>query len=565
MITTQVRKVLAKYIEDPDQGSSVKKDWMEYVEDKSKSPLPPSKSLNSLFKSVDPNRGPVDIPEADEFGDENVTYNPYDYKDPSTKPKNLGDGVPFENKFPPHADLFHVTRPSIFKENGPLHWWDKSRREDWTRDPTEQRPAISLDRKYAVDGSAVERVMTAYLRSDIPTIGNVQVKTAASMLEVDSMMRAGDPEMYRKTVQRANALGSVTWTNQGNQDQIKRGLYYFSVPGSSGDNRTISVQFLRTQKQAPRGFLDFDMEMSCTCESFLFFGAQYYAVQGKYMYMPGFRPALLPPHPRTQVTSITRGPESTRKNMGKGLNFRMCKHIMKVVDYIRDNFKVDETVTYKNYPRVGRPSFVVNAEKWEEAFKFPFTPEEIKKQLTSGLKEKPPFYYSVYTREKGHYDQVDEWVDTVFEKLPPSQRIAYLRLLAEHPEEIFYILWRHALNNDGKIDPILINTGYRLMDKTIKSKSEQEPGKVPGLEQPKDEKAYQGPNMTGVVQPSEIEDSESEDDEGEEETRPGEKEEPEKKTQPLKGKRIAPEVKERLKKEKQEARGVRKTDIRNDI
>lgn len=578
MIGISARRVIAKYIEDPDQGSSYRsraKSWSDNQNKKTKvSPL--SDETKALLKGADPKRFNIENTHEIESDPDPSTYNPYEYSDPSTKPKSTDDGGPFENILPYYPGSFSITKPTVFTEGGPLNDWMKARRRDWTDNPTQQAPAISITRKWSCSEDSVKRVILKHLMSDIPlrasiSIGNgMSNRTAASLTEIRRMMEQGDPSMFNKTINRARSLGAPVWSNKNDKDQIKKGFYIFSVPGSSGENRTVAVQFLRTKKQAPRGFLDFDVEMSCTCESFLFFGAQYYAVQGKYMYMPGFRPSLLPPHPRSQLVSITRGPLGERKNMGKGLNFRMCKHIMRVVDFIERNFKVDETITYKNYPRIGRPSFVVNAEKWKEAFGFPFTIEEIRKQLLTGLKERPGFYYSVYTREKSHYNQVDEWVRDVFNKLPPSQRIAYLRFLSEHPEEIFYILWSHALSiQPEKIDPILVNTGFRLMDRTIKSKSEEQPASIedeaPGAKPSKGPKPYKGPNMTGVIQPSEIGVPEEKGDE-EVEEKPEKKQRPKVKGRPTKIKGV-PRTDIDISKVKSKARprSTRKSDIKNEI
>lgn len=589
MLTSQVRNVVSRYIEDPDQGSSSRnrdKTWMEYEKDKNQNE-PVDRDTQSVLNGVKDEFTPGGRSKIDNQEENAVSYNPYDYKDPSSKPKSLGDGGPVINDVSEINGPAYFTRPSIFKEDGPLYEWMKSRREDWTADPAQQSPAMSLDRRFA---SSAQRVVSLFLLSDIPIPHSVQVKTAASLLQIDNMFRGGDSVMYQKTYQRSQAVSDINWVNQNNKDQLTRGLYQFLVPSSSGkEPYNVYLQFLRTKnkKETPQGYLDFDVELSCSCDSFLFFGAQYYAVQGKYIYMPGFRASLLPPHPRTQTVSITKSTREQltgeevgvgRKNMGKGLNFRLCKHLMKVLDFVRDNLRVDEQAARKNYPLVGRPSYIINKDKWEEVFKFPFTLEEVQKQLTSGLRKVPNFYKTVYTREKGHYDKVDEWVSSVFDTLPPSQKTAYFRFLVEHPEEIFYILWRHAVDiYPDKIDPTLVSTGFRLMDKTIKSKSEQEPEK--GVDQ-KGKNVYTGPNMTGVIPPSSMSEDTKDtpapgktpttigapgvEKQEKKENKPAIKEKKEPREQKLKGKRIPKAIRDKRLQEKA-TRGVRKTDITNEI
>jgi len=123
------------------------------------------------------------------------------------------------------------------------------------------------------------------------------------------------------------------------------------------------------------------------------------------------------------------------------------------------------------------------------------------------------------------------------------------------------------------------------MDKTIKSESDQDPEEV--VEDKGGKDVYKGPNMTGVIQPTDMkepggdkedknnesennkpEDNKPEDSKPEdnkpEDNKPEDNKPEEKKFQPLKGKRISPAIKQKLKGQKSE-RGVRKTDIRNDI
>lgn len=555
--------------------------WMEYGQSKNDNG---GGNIKDLLQLADADYIPSTGP-----SEQGSAYNPYDYKDPSTKPKSVGDGGPLINDMPPGSSRYNVTRPSIFKEDGPLHEWAKARRIDWTADPTQQSPAISIDRKFA-SGDPVRKVISRYMLSlmplecSIPMVESpIIMKTAASLLGIDSAFKSGAGDMYAKTRERANSVGGANWVNRSDTDSLSRGLYQFSVPSSSGKgDYDIYLQFLRTKnkRNTPNGFLDFDVQMSCSCDSFLWFGAQYYAVNGKYMYMPGFRSTLLAPHSRQETVSKTVMPDGdVRENKGKGLNFRMCKHLLRVMDFVKNNLTVKEVEVTKNFPLIGRPSKLVNTKRWEQLFKFPFTKDDIQKYLinTSNLNKRPNIYFTVYTPEQKHYDEVDKWVSDNFVDMSRSEKQSYFRFLAEHPEEIFYILWSYARNiSPDKIDSSLVSSAYDYMSKTVIPESDEEPKSVVD-ESKKTEGEYEGKGMTGVIPPKDFPDKEELKEIQDESTDP----------QSLKEKRLERERKKEIEEENNQDkndqvedktspekddegiedkdRGVRKTDIKNEI
>ena len=198
--------------------------------------------------------------------------------------------------------------------------------------------------------------------------------------------------------------------------------------------------------------------------------------------------------------------------------------------------------------------------------------EEIQKYLLnpSNLKNRPSVYFTVHTPQKSHYDEVDKWVADNFSNLSQSEKSSYIRFLAEHPEEIFYILWSYAkLIQPNKIDFSLISTAYDNMAKTIVPESEEEPESVVNPDE-SDENQYTGEGMTGTLSPKdfpnkeEMKEIEKKEEKGSIEL--------DKQDQSLKDKNIEDKdnnIKTIGKKDTEEpedeARGVRKTDIRNEI
>lgn len=461
-----VRRVLARWMEDPqdEQYFGDKKDWMTYLEDKS-DPL----------KGKHPGTAVDMLEETDELGQPFSQYNPYDYQAPSNKPKSLKDGPPFINKVPHEIDFPLFMLPTHMLEKHPsLKYWYDARREDWTTDEEEQRPAISLTRKYAQMDSVVAHhlmrhmpviVPLSYLDTDVGIS-----KEAASMKEI-----LNSDYHYKRNLKRERAGGcEVTWSNKNKESQLNKGFFSFRVrcPGSKSGAHTVMLQFLRSEeeKEAPQGYENYDVQLACTCPSFLFYGAQFYAVQGNYMYMPLFRPDLTAPRTPTQYTVHVspRYPQGKR-HPGRGLNFRVCKHILAVYEKFVRRARIK--VPYADYPISGPPSKIINKDVWKKLMGFDFTEENIKQRIRQG---KVPKYFE---REKVVSGIID-WFNNVWMPRSETQKLKALKGMVEYPERIFFILLKESFlqRKRGKyISNRLIEEGYELMKNTIRPESELEP------------------------------------------------------------------------------------------
>jgi hypothetical protein len=227
-------------------------------------------------------------------------------------------------------------------------------------------------------------------------------------------------------------------------DSLKRGYFEFQVmdPGSGGGAKTVAFQFLRKPPKLgrkPTNFLDYDVEVACNCESFVWYGARYYAVKDKYMYMPMYgaseqnpKKKLSPPNPTNVI--VNTGP-------GKGLNFRMCKHILAAMYYMigKDNLdaflEADKkgelgptnwktTAYYKNYPHIGPPSKIINIDKWKQFFGFDYNLENVKKAIKQSRPKIPKFFKPTI-----YLTRIDDWIDTVWVKLDYLEKLSVLVIL----------------------------------------------------------------------------------------------------------------------------------------
>lgn len=125
---------------------------------------------------------------------------------------------------------------------------------------------------------------------------------------------------HKKTEDFKNKGKALTPKRVSDQEQEKKGLFEFLVSGGGGDH-SVKIQFLKTGAET-RNLLDHPCQVACDCESFLYWGPQYYAVKGNYMFMPLFRPQILPPRSEGEG------------GRGKGLTY--CKHLYAVFTHLTE-------------------------------------------------------------------------------------------------------------------------------------------------------------------------------------------------------------------------------------
>jgi hypothetical protein len=564
-VDIRIRNVISRYYED-DQDSLDPTidnlDFVEYLKKKNKDAIPDTTKGDS-------------------------TYNPYDYHDPSSKAKDMGDSEVFVKDYPSYPSF---GKKKVFDSEDPLGYWRRVRREDETVPPEEQAPAMSLDRKYASIGRVIDRfrnrialpffklkssmgdvdlgleqlgydsiknlyedlkagrtiktpnVADSYIHNDArefrledvneadksrllkyfedilkhprskfiserpspklkyndikheyekayetikeSSVHNViaefilsfippitlrdldeanYLKTAATLNEI--IAKHHHKNLTRDVLKAENV--SVDWKKFNSRDGLKKGFVSFKARSAdSNETHSVFFQFLKDDKQdvinpeGAKSYADLPVALSCSCESFLYYGAQWYALQGMYMYMPALRRSILPPVPEFRVS---------RKGLGKGLNFRVCKHILACYDVIKTwNVQTE----FKRMIKYTPLSMIVNPKQWKQSFGIDFSYKAImdflKKPTPTPTAIKSFFKYKKETRDqRDALTALDEYFKSRWIRKSTSEKIQVLKAYINHPEEIFYFLMREAMARNGRINDRLAKEGVILIAKTI--------------------------------------------------------------------------------------------------
>jgi hypothetical protein len=447
---SRVRRVIARYYAEPAETQpDSDKSWIEYLDDKSKSMSDPNSVIKEMLKGKTHLNSPFN------------TTNPYDYESPSDAPKDQKDSPPFENNVDQTTQRAQVSRPDMYGENGDMAEWWRSRREDYTTDEEEQRPAMSLTRKYS-SGVIPEELLTRIVVSSRDFFKFAMIsKVAASLtqiLNIDSHKR------NRLKLERSRSC-RAEWSNKNNPNQYNKGLFTFKVttPGSPYGPHNVYLQFLRNDNIDVNEYVDYPVHVGCTCPDFLYSGAQYYAVQGGYMYMPAFKPDLVAPKSEDQFTiSVSPRFPNGRKNYGKGKNARVCKHILAVFDVMK-NTPIE--YHYKEYPLYSPPSAKIDKDAWEKMMKFPFTEKEIKDRLLSSAPKVPGYF-----QRESVTPVVIDWFNNTWFPRTDDQKLKSLKEFRMFPERVYFFLIEEAYlkrQHGEYISKRLVDEGYQLMSEII--------------------------------------------------------------------------------------------------
>lgn len=459
---SMVRRVLARYFEEPGEyPPDMGKSWMEYLTDKSKSYSDPDNPVNDMLKGKE------------HLDTSFNTTNPYDYENPSDAPKDQKDSPTFENKIIEPTQVAYFDKPDSYSPGGILEDWWKVKEEDYTQDEDQQQPALSLTRKLA-SGTIPEELLTSFSVPESEFFDFVmRSKIAASFNDIISK-----DFHYKNDLKMERAAKCVAdWVNKNNAKQVERGLFVFRVtsPGSKYGAHSVYLQFLKDENKPAGKYSDCPVHIGCTCPSFLFSGAQYYAVKDGYMYMPAFKPDLVAPKMQTVYTrSVSQQYPKGKMNPGRGLNSRVCKHILAVFEKLK-NTPIE--VHYKKYPITAPPSKIINKKVWKDLMKFEFTEKEVKKRLQSSSPKVPAYF----NRESVTPSVIDWFKNTWFPRTD-SEKIKSLREFAMYPERVFFILIEEAYlkrTQKQSISQLLVNEGYDMMAKVIQPENEAEPQAIP--------------------------------------------------------------------------------------
>jgi hypothetical protein len=458
----RVRKVLARYFEEPGEyPPDMDKTWMEYLDGKSKATIDPNNPVIDMLKGKD-------HLDTTDNSSENIT-NPYEYESPSDKSKDQKDSPPFENVISDPTQVGYFDKPDMWSGGGILEEWNKSRQQDFTQDEDEQSPAISLTRK-----RLSSEIIPYGLLSNFVISGEefydfaLKSKVAASL---DEILNKDTHYKNDLKLQRAGRCQAV-WANKNNPKQFERGLFIFKVttPGSPYGSHNVYLQFLRDDDKPAAKYVDYPVHIGCTCPSFLFNGAQYYAVRDGYMYMPAFKPDLVAPRPENQYIMSGSG----RKTPGRGLNARVCKHILSVFNEIKST---PIEIHYKKYPVTSPPSKKIDKAAWEKMMKFTFSEEEVKKRLLSSYPKVPGYF-----KRESVTPAVIEWFNNTWFPRTDEQKIKSLKEFAMFPERVYFILIEEAYLKRQKNDHIsktLVDAGFEMMNDVVQEDSVAEGQVIP--------------------------------------------------------------------------------------
>jgi hypothetical protein len=465
------RNVIARYREEPQNQGPFEhdKDWMTHLKDKSETSVSPSKVI---LKMMDKDK----LKDVMKDTDPGVSTNPYDYADPNSAPKDQKGSAPFINEVPPEIDKGYYNRPEVFEEDKPLDYWRQVREQDWTQDEDQQSPAISLTRSPGAGRCAS------------------MSKTAATLNGIV------EKDAHYNKAEKMQKASSVSVNLIGNKEKRAAGLYAFNARSSSagqdgnaskGKIRRVYFQFLKPSEGAKHidNLLEYPVQISCNCESFLFHGAQYYALHGRYMYKLGIpanrRNRNIAPTPREQVSSnrFTPRGENTpalerRVNMGRGINFKTCKHIIAAHNYLKSNQDLvliekpstpESKPAYESFSEFGPASPEINSKIWEDLFGFEFNKENIKRRVQ---KKKPAI--PAHFRDRSVKKKFNEWIKAIWVPRTDEEKIKVLQTLVDHPEEIFLILLKDAYFTGGATSNHLVDKSFDLMDRVIEARTPKE-------------------------------------------------------------------------------------------
>jgi hypothetical protein len=244
-------------------------------------------------------------------------------------------------------------------------------------------------------------VLSSYLMEQLPLVGAInfkRVRTAKLLADLVSAQIT-----TQKGGERSVNTSGVTITPTGSKPYLARWTFKAtSGKGGPGNPYTVTLQFI--PHGATRDCTKLHVRVSCTCPSFLFWGAQYHAVMMDYLY-GGIRPKFSPPR--------VRDPNG---------GFLVCKHIKKVIEDIYDgkigNMTLSDKLTEQHRRTILRkPKFEVQKEAPAEKLKIP-------KDL-------------IIVGKRPHIQQiVKEWPD----KKTISRRKIIESL--KDPEEVMYLVHR---------------------------------------------------------------------------------------------------------------------------
>jgi hypothetical protein len=258
--------------------------------------------------------------------------------------------------------------PEKFGDPPYQHWYET---RDWDLAQDQAIPEITLDHQQRVRNfkPGAEKVVQAYLNSvkTGPSSSVVVARHLSSKCQLRfgillaELERSMLPSKKRRPV-RTNPSGAILLKNKSD---ARKGLWVF-LTGSKGGYYTTTFQFLLKGDETDLSKLD--VQVSCTCNSWIFWGGQYNANERHYLYGPLsiHAPFGNPNYP------VTIDPPKKRDPRGE---FLACKHIVSCIPLVLrlklDLSEVSERILEKRREELTR----------EPERKVVELPEEMKKKV----------------------------------------------------------------------------------------------------------------------------------------------------------------------------------------
>lgn len=453
-------RVLAKYLGNGEED--LPKPWMEAQEERTKAPsLQGLEAIKSLAGGVEEEarRPGSDMGAGDGVGESLIN------SVPDAMSLNKAQGHPTHNHNDQHVPFdsqpFWVDKPSLFEDgqggSNSLPMWMKGR----------EHPTDTTGTAFSPDYMDWQRYVPGVRRASSIS------KIAATIQQVV------DGNRHRKRTQIDSGSRKVQVSAVSSDDQKNKGLYVFkcSSPGSA-ENHTTVLQFLRDRGAAGvsgKKLVDHDILVGCTCPSFLFWGAQYYAVREKYMYMDMFRPSFVEPG------DYVPGDYPVRR--GKGSTY--CKHLKAVFDNIGrmglDDMFVDQLegklIKVKD-PEILSPTFdtttwIKDHGVWgRDALRDLIRSRDISKDLQKEVDK--------LTMRSGAGTHVLEnfmsttWTEWGTEGASGEKsKIDFVESVVQAPAILLWILIRDY-QMTGRFDTRLFEKGYQTLDRVLDIRGYQE-------------------------------------------------------------------------------------------
>jgi hypothetical protein len=397
---------------------------MEYQKGKNKQEDVPELLTKQLFNKNKKTRGPAHH------------TNLYDYDMARDRAKE--QDTPSTEEY---MDTYHYQGPTLLETDNLYDTEYKTRGLDPTEEP--QYPDISLDSK-----RAHHRVIARYMRSFLN-------KTAATLNEIIKK------DTHRSHSQKATESLGCTVVDVSKPSDKEKGKYTFRVKAAdSANTRTTIFQFLKNTNKDAKTLLDYPVMMGCSCPSFLWWGAQFYALSGKYMFLPMFRPSNRAPKPEDAASSVS---PNGKINYGRGLGFTVCKHILASASTLKDvKIKTDES---KKYRPSGPRQRIFNPTQWEKSYGV-FGFSDILKLEKSG---RIPNALTQRVKQLENFEEVENFLtDEIngWKSWDDSKKINYIRNLVGHPDLTLYIMLRDYQIN-GKQSSLLRENLYDSIDTVL--------------------------------------------------------------------------------------------------